>query len=89
MSSFSRCWRCDAVKFQRNMFTGYQRNTFYWTTNQCTLDGVNTRKSLKYKGFLAILNTEHVRMVSYIYIYKYFYACYGVTMLLSRTLDTP
>ena len=71
------------------MFTECQRNTFLLNKNQCTLDGVNTRKSLKYKGFLAILNTEHVRMVTYIYIYKYFYACYGVTMLLSRTLEPP
>ena len=46
------------------MFTECQRNTFLLNKNQCTLDGVNTRKSLKYKGFLTILNTEHVCMVT-------------------------
>ena len=46
------------------MFTGCRRNAFPLNKNQYTLDGVNARKSLIYKGFLAIRNTERVCMVT-------------------------
>ena len=75
-----------AVKFQRSMFTRYQRSTFYWTINRCTLVWVNTRKSLKYKGFLAIRSTERsFRCTIYIYIiFLRMLRCYSATLAYVR-----
>ena len=62
---------CYTGKNRRNMFSRSLRYTFLLNKKQCTLVWVNARKSLKYKGFLAIRSTERVFMVSYIYIYKF------------------
>ena len=74
-------------KIWSNMFTGYQRSTFLLNKKQCTNDWVNTRKSLKYKGFRSIGDTERVCMVSYI-IYIYFFTHvtpYSATLAYVRT----
>ena len=69
------------------MFTEHQRSAFLLNKKQCTNDWVNTRKSLKYKGFRSIGDTERVCMVSYI-IYIYFFTHvtpYSVTLAYIRT----
>ena len=70
------------------MFTEHQRSAFLLNKKQCTNDWVNTRKSLKYKGFRSIGDTERVCMVSYI-IYIYFLRMLRRTLLLSRMLEPP
>ena len=70
-------------KIWGSMFTECQRSTFLLNKKQCTNDWVNTRKSLKYKGFRSIGDTERVCMVSYI-IYIYIFTHVTVLLCYSR-----